>query len=175
MVTRTTAEAGQTNLWGEQEIEQALLPEKAEVSDYIRQQLAGEKRLFGAVEHGCGRAETDARAATSSRPRRTSSGPSRPTRESSLYDKLSERTGPIDDILNQAAQSLATGEPNAAVQAKIKRDAHAAVRDHLTAQFSILTGGATNGRSSPSRRHDAGKGHLQLAPGNQVRPLPNRK
>ena len=77
-----------------------------------------------------------------------------------LYDKLSERTGPIDDILNRAAQSLA-GEPNAAAQAKIKRDAHAAVRDHLAAQIFVLTGG--HHRALQSIRRMMLAGHLQLA------------
>ena len=153
VVTRPKDEGGQTNLWGEQEIEQALLPEKAEVSDYIRKQLAGEKRLFGAVSNDAA-AQTLTQGGNVIQTQANQQRAQQANQGIVLYDKLSERTGPIDDILNQAAQSLA-GEPNAAAQAKIKRDAHAAVRDHLAAQLSVLTGGAPSG-APVHPPHDAG-------------------
>jgi hypothetical protein len=36
-------------MFGAEEMTRSLLPEKATVSDYVRKQLAGERRLFGAV------------------------------------------------------------------------------------------------------------------------------
>src|SRR5262249_43402332 len=50
-VTETAGDMGQASMFGDEEpdITRSLLLEKAQVSDYIREQLRHEKRLFGAV------------------------------------------------------------------------------------------------------------------------------
>lgn len=124
----------QENLFGSQEMTRTLIPEKAEVSDFVRRQLAQEGKLFSAVSTGTAadklsttgnviKAEENAKAATTTAQARA------------LYDKLSTSAGPVNDALDAAATAIANGENvNAA-----KESAFRSIRTALLDQAKSLT------------------------------------
>jgi len=126
----------QESLFGTEEMSRSLLPEKAEVSEYVRKQLAGEKRLFGAVSNvqaaerlgeagNVIKADANAQVALNAR------------QGMELYDKLSTTAGPIDEVLNRAAGEIADGKP----VAEAKQQAYREIKQHLTEALERLGGG----------------------------------
>lgn len=98
----------QDSLFGSQEMTRSLIPEKAEVSAYIRQQLSQEKKLFQAVANGSAaeklgtagnviKAEENAKVAITA------------AQAQAIYDKLSTSAGAINNALDEAAQAIAKG------------------------------------------------------------------
>ncbi len=133
--TESNETDGQTNLFGAEEMTRSLLPEKAEVSTYVRKQLAAEKKLFGAVSTDAA-AQRLGEAGNVIQASENKAQFERTNQGVSLYDKLSTKAGPIDSLLDQAARSLADGEnPN-----EVKQRAYRQIRDHLTAQVRQLSG-----------------------------------
>jgi GGDEF domain-containing protein/2'-5' RNA ligase len=167
------AETQQT-LFGEQEMRRNLALEKAEVSAYIRDQIGREKRLFGAVATR-GRAETLGAAGNVIEPERNAEVARSAAQAQEFYDRLSTRTGAVDDALNQAAKELAEGKdnPNA-----VKQRAYDRVRGALAETLGQGQGpggagaagaagnaGAGNGRGQPgTERAGAGGGAGVKAP-----------
>ncbi len=101
-------EESQESLFGTQEMSRSLLPEKAEVSAYVRQQLSDEKKLFKAVANGTAaeklgaagnviKAEENAKVAITA------------AQAQAIYDKLSTSAGAINSALDEAAQAIAKG------------------------------------------------------------------
>jgi hypothetical protein len=167
--TATVAET-QGGLFGEEETTRSLLPEKAEISDYVRKQLATEKKLFGAVSSQAA-AERLGEAGSVIKAGENAETAQRANQGILLYDKLSSTAGPIDGILDRAAQQLANGE-NAN---DAKRQAYRAIRDTLAQQIRQLTGvpegslrgpeghGGEGPRQTGSGQHDRAVAPLLLA------------
>lgn len=118
----------QDSLFGpETHTENAAL-EKAEASAYMRNQIASERKLFSGLTNqskakmlenaGKNKIDTERNAEVA-----TGAGQAQ-----ELYDRLSTRTGPIDDILNEAAKRIAGGENANAV----KSEAYGRIRTALS-------------------------------------------
>ena len=120
----------QTDLFGSQQIERSLGFEKAEVSDYIKQQMAREKRTFGFVSKG-GRAQELARGGNVIDVERSGAISSGAAQAEEVYNKLSARGGPISDILNQAARKLADGENAGTVKSEAYNQIRQAISETL--------------------------------------------
>lgn len=131
----------QQTLFGAQEMTRNLTLEKAEVSSYIRDQIGKEKRLFSSVADE-GKAQKLAPAGNKLDVKQNAAIAESAAHAQELYDKLSTRTGAIDEILNQAAQDLAAGKetPNA-----VKSRAYEAARKSLS---ETLAGGQESGAGS---------------------------
>jgi len=135
-VVEKASDKAQASMFGDEEdIVRSLLPEKAIVSEYVRKQLGAEKKLFGLVGS---QAAADKLGAAGNV---IKAGDNAKVAEEAnqgivLYDKLSTHAGPIDAILDQAAQRLAAGETSGAV----KQDTYRQIREHLTGEVAKLTG-----------------------------------
>ena len=134
-VTQNSGDDAQGGLFGVEEMTRPLLPEKAIVSDYVRKQLGAEKKLFGAVSTQAaadrlGEAGNVIQAGTNAQTAENANAGAQ------LYDKLSTKAGPIDGVLDRAAQALAKGE-NAN---DTKQAAYREIRDHLKGQLDELRG-----------------------------------
>ena len=125
----------QDSLFGSQEMTRSVLPEKAEVSDFVRSQLGKESRLFSTVGN------EDAATRLSGAGNVIKAGDNaaiaeRTNQARALYDKLSTTTGPVNDALDVAASSIAKGEKSDAA----KQRAYGTIRDELLAKVKSLTG-----------------------------------
>ena len=145
------AETQQT-LFGEQEMRRNLAFEKAEISAYIREEIGREKRLFGSVATRA-RAEALGTQGNVIEPERNAEVARSAAQAQELYDRLSTRTGTVDDVLNTAAKELAEGKenPNA-----IKQQAYEGVRRSLAE--AIGQGQGPGGEGIAGGRANAGAG-----------------
>ncbi len=134
-VTESTADDAQGGLFGAEEMTRSLLPEKAEVSDYVRKQLGDEKKLFGLVGNENAAAKLGERGNVI-KAGENAQVAAQANQGMALYDKLSVHAGPIDAMLDQAAKRLADGEPSG----DVKQQAYRQIRDHLKQQLDSLTG-----------------------------------
>ena len=134
--TETTA-----NLFGTQEINRSLALEKAEISAHIKQQLQRDKKLFGFVAKG-DRATELARAGNKIDVEKSKEISTGAAQAEEVYNRLSERGGPIAGILEEAARKLADGS-NAAT---VKSDAYSRVRREVS---ETLGGGEGRGPGRP--------------------------
>src|SRR5262249_36761607 len=124
-------------LFGEHETTRSLLPEKAEVSDYVRKQLATERRLFGAVSSESA-AERLGAGGNVIRAGENAQVAERANQGLMLYDKLSTGASALGTHLDRAAQSIADGEnPN-----EVKQRAYKQIRSEISEQLNRLTGAA---------------------------------
>jgi GGDEF domain-containing protein len=128
--------------------------DKAEVSDYIKQKLMQEKRVFGAVS-----SEGKAEVLGQVKGQNIKAGANQKialeaAQAGELYDKLSASRGPIDDILETAAQRLAKRENPATVKA----DAYKQARTELRKTLSRVEGQGTDGNQKDSDRRN---GHTE--------------
>ena len=127
-----------TDLFGTQQITKSLALEKAEISSYIKQQLSKDKKLFGFVAKE-DRASELARAGNKIDVEKSKEISTGAAQAEEVYNKLSERGGPISSILDEAARRLAKGD-NAGT---VKSEAYQRVR----AEVSKTLGG-TEGQSA---------------------------
>ena len=145
--TETTA-----NLFGTQEINRSLALEKAEISAHIKQQLQRDKKLFGFVAKG-DRATELARAGNKIDVEKSKEISTGAAQAEEVYNRLSERGGPIAGILEEAARKLADGD-NAAT---VKSDAYSRVRGEVS---QTLGGGEGRGpgrhEGTPENEPDTG-------------------
>ena len=144
--TETTA-----NLFGTQEITRSLALEKAEISAHIKQQLSKDKKLFGFVAKE-GRATELERAGNKIDVERSHEISTGAAQAEEVYNKLSERGGPISTILDQSARRLADG----ANAVTVKSEAYARVRSEVS-----KTLGGSEGKVP--ERLEAGTGRSQVA------------
>ncbi|HEV7523016.1 MAG TPA: 2'-5' RNA ligase family protein [Candidatus Angelobacter sp.] len=105
--------------------------DKAEVSDYIKQKLSQEKRVFGAVS-----SDSKAEVLGQVKGQNIKAGANQKialeaAQAGELYDKLSSSRGPIDDILENAAQRIAKRENPATVKADAYKQARTELRKTL--------------------------------------------
>lgn len=134
----------QDSLFGTQTRTQNTALEKAEVSAYLRNQLSQEKKLFGGLSStakadkigGVGENKIDAKE--------NQKVATRAEQAQEIYDRLSTRTGPVNDILDHAAKRIAEGE-NANT---VKSEAYRSIR---TALSETLRGGHEEARASVPR------------------------
>lgn len=133
--TESSEDAGQFSMFGPEEITRSLLPEKAEISGYVRRQLLAEKKLFGVVSTQAA-AEKLGESGNVIKAGENAQVAERANQGSALYDKLSTMAGPIDDILDRAAKEIADGQSTN----DAKQRAYRGVRDHLAEQLRTLTG-----------------------------------
>lgn len=125
----------QESLFGSQEMKRSLIPEKAEVSDFVRHQLFQEKKLFSAVATE-GAADKLAASGNVIKASQNAKVAVTASQARALYDKLSTSAGSINDALDLAASKIAKGEnANAA-----KSAAYARIRSDLFQQAKALAG-----------------------------------
>lgn len=144
--TETTAD-----LFGNQTITKSLAIEKAEISAHIKQQLAKDKKLFGFVAKE-GRADELARAGNKIEVEKSKEISTQAAQAEEVYNKLSERGGPISGILDQAARRLADGD-NAGT---VKAEAYSRVRAEVSKTLGGSEG-ASVGRSETAPEPPSGK------------------
>jgi hypothetical protein len=133
--TTSTADDAQQSMFGEEEMTRSLLPEKAEISDYVRKQLGQERKLFSTVGSE-GAAQTLGAAGNVIDASKNAAIAEKANQAQMLYDKLSSGAGPIGDALDLAARRLADGEP----ANEVKRETYRAIRASLIEQANRLTG-----------------------------------
>jgi hypothetical protein len=128
--------SAQGSMFGDEELEHSPIFERAEVSTYIRKQLAGEKRLFStvgtaAVEKTLGRTGNVIKSAENAGIAQQAE------RSIALYDKLSTHAGAVADAIDAGARELANGTERSDA---VKNRVYEAVREHLIAQGDSLSG-----------------------------------
>jgi GGDEF domain-containing protein len=131
--------SSQATLFGTQEMTHNLALEKAEISSYIRKEIGTERRTFESVsdEKRAKRLGTVEGQKITAAENAQIAEKARHAQE--LYDRLSVRSGNIDEILNRAARELAEGgRPN-----DVKARAYEDVRKSLA---ETLRTGADGGR-----------------------------
>ena len=145
------------NLFGEDTIKRNLIKEKAEVSDYIRQQLSQTRRIFSATGQQ-GNAEKLAQSGNVIKAEENARIAQETAQVEAVYDKLSLSSGPISDALNEAATRLANGEP----AAKVKQDALEQVKRAVNQIIPSSNGGSQSksaaGGGGPSEGGSAAAG-----------------
>jgi GGDEF domain-containing protein len=134
-LARFAASAGEkeqtvSSLFGDRVETQNLALEKAEASAYVQKQLRAEKSLFGAVSSEA-RAKTLARTGNKITAEKNAKESEAAMQALEVYDRLSARRGPVDDLLNQAAKDLADGKPAARTKSELYDGIRAAVRESL--------------------------------------------
>lgn len=158
--TETTA-----SLFGDQERTQNLALEKAEVSGYIKGQLKTEKRVFGSVASPA-KAETLARAGNKIEAGKNAAIATGADQALAVYDKLSSRTGVIDDILNRASEALANDDK----PQEVKRAAYEAVRAAVSQTLGEPEGSRASGIQADARGTEEPQGltHKELEAAGQT-------
>lgn len=120
----------QNTLFGVQSMTRNLALEKAEVSDYIRKQIGQEKKLFGSVASE-GAAQRLSKGGNVIEAEKNAEIAKSAAQAQELYDRLSVRTGDINDILNRAADELANGDNPNAVKQRAYEDTRKALTETL--------------------------------------------
>ncbi|HTB10929.1 MAG TPA: DNA translocase FtsK [Bryobacteraceae bacterium] len=150
----------QDSLFGSQEMTRSVLPEKAEVSDFVRSQLGKESKLFQAVGNE-GAAAKLGTAGNVIKAGDNAAIAERTNQARALYDKLSTTTGPVNDALDVAASSIAKGEKSDAA----KQQAYATIRHELLGQANRLAG---TGQEAPQRPKGNGGGGAGATGGGEL-------
>jgi len=117
----------QSTLFGMEDQTRNLALEKAEISAYVKERLARERRLFGFVAKE-GRAEELGRAGNVIATDKNAEISQSAAQAEELYNRLSAYEGPIGRALNAAAERLANGDNAKAV----KQSAYDAIRDEVS-------------------------------------------
>lgn len=148
------SEESQADLFGTQTITKSHAIEKAEISAYVKQQLGQDKKLFGTVSK-TGHAERLTAGGNTIDVERSRSISTGAAQAEEVYNKLSERGGPISDILDAAAARLAEGENGG----KVKSDAYERIRSEVRKTLS-----GTEGQLPERVEAGAGRGEAAEAP-----------
>ncbi len=130
----------QDSLFGSHAETRSLFAETGELSDYIRKQLASEKRLFGTVASNAA-AERLGGAGNVINAAENSRIAGETTQAQAVYDKLSGMSGPVSDAIANGARELATGKDVNA----IKSSTYEAVRRAISETLSGKTDGVPEG------------------------------
>lgn len=134
-LVRLAKSSGQTSettasLFGPEEVRRSLALEKAEVSAYVKDQLSRDRRLFGFVAKE-GRAQELQRGGNRIDVETSRRISTEAQQAGEVYDKLSERAGPVADVLDQASRRLAEGDNPAHVKQEAYQQIRAAVAEAL--------------------------------------------
>jgi len=127
----------QSNLFGDEAMEQNLFVEKAQLSSYLKDRLGKDRRLFGYVGNSS-RAEALAKGGNSINVSESQRIAEHAAQMEDLFSHLAYRSGPVADALTKAATRLAQGGSSSEVKSQLYdqvRDAVAqvmgkAVKDH---------------------------------------------
>ncbi len=138
VLSADTTTAKQVDLFGEAQLVKNLAVEEAQLSGYIREQLRKDKTLFGRLSSDAIAKELE-RGQNIIAPGENARIAAESAIIDEVYGKLSDKTGPVSDILRQGAQRLAAKENPNAVKAQIYRQ----VRDEVSAFIE----GTKSGRS----------------------------
>jgi len=124
-------EQGQ-DLFGQFTREHSTAIERAELDDHVQRQIAGDKRTFGAVSsesRASALRQVEGQQIKASENAKISA---RAAQELELYRKLSDKSGVINDLLENGAKELANGyDKPAAIKAKYAAKIREAIRDIL--------------------------------------------
>ena len=146
----------QFNMFGEPEqVERSLIAEKAIISDYVRKQLSAEKKLFGIVGDQ-GAADRLSRTGNVIKADENANVAEQAKQGMAIYDKLRDLTGPVNDILNKAAQELDGGENANAV----KQRAYESIRAEVQRQADKFSGVYRGNDSGPSGQSEGRLGEV---------------
>lgn len=144
--SRTVEQGG---LFGANQQIHSLAMEKAEISAYVKSQLSRERRIFGAVSSedkaaALGRVKDQSINAAENKKISQEAG-----QAEEAYNRLSARSGPVNDALDKAARELASGyhKPE-----EIKQRTYGAIREEVR---KAVSGG--NGSGAEGLQKDAGR------------------
>lgn len=127
------------SLFGEQQIVKSYALEKAEISAHIKGQLAKDRKLFGFVSDA-GRAERlRAEKAGTVKTGKAAKISEQAAQAEEVYNRLSDRTGPVADILEKSAREIAEGGKADAVKSKAYGD----IRTEISKALSGSEAGAS--------------------------------
>ena len=158
---RTEQQAQNFSLFGEDTITKNLALEKAEVSSYIKQQLASTKKIF-ALTGTAGNAQLLGKTGNVIKAEENARMAEATAQVQAVYDKLSLSAGPIADALNQAAEDLAQGKKS---PLEVKQNALERIRTAVKETFSRSqpAGGERSGSPSESgaRAHGEAPGEVR--------------
>lgn len=135
--------ATERNLFGEQEMTRSLAFEKGEVSDFVKKQLSREKSTFGSLK-------TERKAGMLSKAgnilniQENAKIAAQAAQDLDIYDKFSNKSGRIADILDQAARELAAGGNADAIKTK----AFEAIRPEIQKALAGSTGAGDPGNQA---------------------------
>ena len=168
----------QENLFGTEELTRSLMPEKAEVSDYVQRRMGQERKLFAAVGSDSA-AEKLGAAGNVIKAGDNAKAAERTGQAQALYQKFSTMAGPVSDALDTAAARIAKGDNSTSV----KEAAYEQIKRDLVQQASRLTGDQTTRLTGESRAPverpqvdapggagEAGAGERDLAPAPEAAP-----
>ena len=130
----------QDTLFGSQEQTHSLALEKAEVSSYIRKTIGEEQRTFASVADESKAARLGGVEGQTINAAKNGEIASSAAIAKELYDRLSVRSGSVDEILNRAARELAEGKKPNDVKAKAYRDTRDALGAALTGATDVRSG-----------------------------------
>jgi hypothetical protein len=133
----------QSGLFGVKELTKNLALEKADISTFVRSKIATERRIFQSVSQESKAAELGKVKGQTINAEKNAEIAQQATQAQEIYDRLSIRTGEVDDILNAAAKELAKGGNANAV----KQRAYDSIRAEIS---KALAGSAGQGDSGVS-------------------------
>lgn len=131
-----------SSLFGEEEVKQNLFVEKAQLSSYLKQKLAHDKKLFGFVAKG-GRAADLEKAGNKINVSESQKIAEQSAHMEDLFNRLAHRSGPVADALHAASAKLAQGESGEHVRSEL----YTRVRDAI---HQTLAGGHGEGAHADS-------------------------
>lgn len=148
--SRTVEQGG---LFGANQEIHSLAMEKAEISAYIKNQLSKERRVFGAVS-----SEEKAAALSRVKNQKIKASENRKISEEAghaeeAYNRLSTRSGPVNDALDKAARELASGYSK---PEEIKQRAYGAILEEVRKAVSGGDGSSAERLQAPA---GPGSGH----------------
>jgi hypothetical protein len=138
----------QNTLFGAQETTHSLALEKAEVSSYIRKTIGEEQRTFAGVADEKRAAQLGGVEGQTINAAKNGEIAGDAAIAKEMYDRLSVRSGTVDEILNRAAREIAEGKKPNDVKAKAYADTRDALREALAGADSVRggMGGENEGR-----------------------------
>jgi hypothetical protein len=146
----------QDSLFGAVEETHSLVLEKAEVSSYIRKEISTEQRTFASVADESKAAKLATVKGQKINAARNSEIADKAAIAKELYDRLSVRSGTVDEILNRASRELADGGKPNEVKARAYADTRAALREALAGRDRLDGGvaGENEDRSAAGESAD---------------------
>jgi hypothetical protein len=155
-----TESVSQETLFGDEHVDHSLALEKAQLSAWVRTRLAGERRLFGFVARGDRAAQIEGQGAGRIDTARSGDLASAAAQAEEIYTRLSSRSGPVSEALNDAARRLKQGEKLDALRQQL----YARVRDAVAGEIAGATSAPVSFTGS-AEGADAGGDRGAGAPG----------
>ncbi|MGE0463431.1 MAG: 2'-5' RNA ligase family protein [Vicinamibacterales bacterium] len=172
---RKAASDGQRNIFadvlGEERVENTAV-ERAVLKDFVRQELAKDKRLFGFVAKGA-RPEELARGGNVIDVAASKRIASAAVEVAETFDSLASYAGPVADALNAAASAIVGGEKVHAVRARLLEAVRAAVETELRGPArpgQARPAAAPAPRAGPRHRSGGGTEPASRAPQSEAGP-----